>query len=82
MMPYRSKRSLLVPPMFVPENQRAPFPRLIGKVRPSICIIVLCDNDLVVLMCITTIFYIVDISVTVLPDGLDKPYSSLVFRFT
>ncbi|MCJ8733216.1 hypothetical protein PDJAM_G00220690, partial [Pangasius djambal] len=27
MMPYRSKRSLLVPPMFVPENQRAPFPR-------------------------------------------------------
>ncbi|XP_016312921.1 cadherin-13-like [Sinocyclocheilus anshuiensis] len=32
MMPYRSKRSLLVPPMFVPENQRAPFPRLIGKV--------------------------------------------------
>ncbi|XP_073706295.1 cadherin-13 [Garra rufa] len=31
MMPYRSKRSLLVPPMFVPENQRAPFPRLIGK---------------------------------------------------
>lgn len=33
MMPYRSKRSLLVPPMFVPENQRAPFPRSIGKVR-------------------------------------------------
>ncbi|XP_016091779.1 cadherin-13-like [Sinocyclocheilus grahami] len=31
MMSYRSKRSLLVPPMFVPENQRAPFPRLIGK---------------------------------------------------
>ncbi|XP_058244395.1 cadherin-13 [Hemibagrus wyckioides] len=31
MMPYRSKRSLLVPPMFVPENQRAPFPRSIGK---------------------------------------------------
>uniref|UniRef100_A0A8C2BDI1 Cadherin-13 n=1 Tax=Cyprinus carpio TaxID=7962 RepID=A0A8C2BDI1_CYPCA len=33
MMPYRSKRSLLVPPMFVPENQRAPFPRLIGKIQ-------------------------------------------------
>ncbi|KAI7802451.1 putative cadherin-13 [Triplophysa rosa] len=32
LMPYRSKRSLLVPPMFVPENQRAPFPRSIGKV--------------------------------------------------
>lgn len=31
LMPYRSKRSLLVPPMFVPENQRAPFPRSIGK---------------------------------------------------
>ncbi|KAG9273080.1 cadherin-13 isoform X3 [Astyanax mexicanus] len=30
--PYRTKRSLLVPPMFVPENQRAPFPRSIGKV--------------------------------------------------
>uniref|UniRef100_A0A3Q1INQ4 Cadherin-13 n=1 Tax=Anabas testudineus TaxID=64144 RepID=A0A3Q1INQ4_ANATE len=29
---YRSKRSLLVPPMIVTENQRAPFPRLIGKV--------------------------------------------------
>ncbi|XP_036399517.1 cadherin-13 isoform X1 [Megalops cyprinoides] len=29
-VPYRSKRSLLVPPMFVPENQRAPFPRTIG----------------------------------------------------
>uniref|UniRef100_A0A8B9KZ19 Cadherin-13 n=1 Tax=Astyanax mexicanus TaxID=7994 RepID=A0A8B9KZ19_ASTMX len=29
--PYRTKRSLLVPPMFVPENQRAPFPRSIGK---------------------------------------------------
>uniref|UniRef100_A0A9J8DFU6 Cadherin-13 n=1 Tax=Cyprinus carpio carpio TaxID=630221 RepID=A0A9J8DFU6_CYPCA len=35
MMPYRSKRSLLVPPMFVPENQRAPFPRLIGKLQVS-----------------------------------------------
>uniref|UniRef100_A0A672PUM2 Cadherin 13 n=1 Tax=Sinocyclocheilus grahami TaxID=75366 RepID=A0A672PUM2_SINGR len=35
MMSYRSKRSLLVPPMFVPENQRAPFPRLIGKVISS-----------------------------------------------
>ncbi|KAL7871114.1 hypothetical protein SRHO_G00086110, partial [Serrasalmus rhombeus] len=32
-VPYRTKRSLLVPPMFVPENQRAPFPRSIGKVR-------------------------------------------------
>ncbi|ROL43390.1 Cadherin-13 [Anabarilius grahami] len=32
-MPYRSKRSLLVPPMFVPENQRAPFPRSIGKIN-------------------------------------------------
>ncbi|KAF5904726.1 cadherin-13 isoform X1, partial [Clarias magur] len=31
MIPNRSKRSLLVPPMFVPENQRAPFPRSIGK---------------------------------------------------
>ncbi|KAI5623885.1 cadherin-13 isoform X1, partial [Silurus asotus] len=35
MTPYRSKRSLLVPPMFVPENQRAPFPRSIGKVISS-----------------------------------------------
>uniref|UniRef100_A0A8C1XSY6 Cadherin-13 n=1 Tax=Cyprinus carpio TaxID=7962 RepID=A0A8C1XSY6_CYPCA len=35
MMPHRSKRALLVPPMFVPENQRAPFPRLIGKVISS-----------------------------------------------
>ncbi|XP_035275824.1 cadherin-13 isoform X1 [Anguilla anguilla] len=26
----RTKRSLLVPPMFVPENQRAPFPKFIG----------------------------------------------------
>ncbi|TSK38477.1 Cadherin-13 [Bagarius yarrelli] len=32
---YRSRRSLLVPPMFVPENQRAPFPRSIGKVISS-----------------------------------------------
>ncbi|KAM4553903.1 cadherin-13 [Fundulus diaphanus] len=31
-LPYRSKRSLLVPPMIVTENQRAPFPRIIGKV--------------------------------------------------
>uniref|UniRef100_A0A4W6DCC0 Cadherin-13 n=1 Tax=Lates calcarifer TaxID=8187 RepID=A0A4W6DCC0_LATCA len=31
-LPYRSKRSLLVPPMIVTENQRAPFPRLLGKV--------------------------------------------------
>nr|XP_019935026.1 PREDICTED: cadherin-13 isoform X1 [Paralichthys olivaceus] len=30
-LPYRHKRSLLVPPMIVTENQRAPFPRLIGK---------------------------------------------------
>ncbi|XP_076841545.1 cadherin-13 [Brachyhypopomus gauderio] len=30
-MAYRLKRSLLVPPMFVPENQRGPFPRSIGK---------------------------------------------------
>lgn len=29
----RSKRSLLVPPMIVTENQRAPFPRIIGRVR-------------------------------------------------
>ncbi|XP_076588924.1 cadherin-13 [Chaetodon auriga] len=29
---YRSKRSLLVPPMIVTENQRAPFPRIIGRV--------------------------------------------------
>uniref|UniRef100_A0AAV2KZ61 Cadherin domain-containing protein n=1 Tax=Knipowitschia caucasica TaxID=637954 RepID=A0AAV2KZ61_KNICA len=29
--PYRTKRSLLVPPMIVTENQRAPFPRNIGK---------------------------------------------------
>ncbi|XP_043979806.1 cadherin-13 isoform X6 [Gambusia affinis] len=29
--PYRSKRALLIPPMIVTENQRAPFPRLIGK---------------------------------------------------
>ncbi|XP_028263750.1 cadherin-13 [Parambassis ranga] len=30
-LPYRSKRSLLVPPMIVTENQRAPFPRIIGR---------------------------------------------------
>ncbi|XP_075325478.1 cadherin-13 [Odontesthes bonariensis] len=30
-LPYRSKRSLLVPPMIITENQRAPFPRTIGK---------------------------------------------------
>ncbi|XP_032438546.1 cadherin-13 isoform X2 [Xiphophorus hellerii] len=29
--PYRWKRALLVPPMSVTENQRAPFPRHIGK---------------------------------------------------
>ncbi|KAJ8335504.1 hypothetical protein SKAU_G00388460 [Synaphobranchus kaupii] len=28
----RTKRSLLVPPMFVPENQRAPFPKFVGMV--------------------------------------------------
>lgn len=28
---FRSKRSLLVPPVIVTENQRAPFPRIIGK---------------------------------------------------
>ncbi|AWP08835.1 putative cadherin-13 [Scophthalmus maximus] len=31
-VPNRHKRSLLVPPMIVTENQRAPFPRLIGRV--------------------------------------------------
>ncbi|XP_072554701.1 cadherin-13 [Paramormyrops kingsleyae] len=31
-LPYRKRRSLLVPPMFVPENQRPPFPRAIGMV--------------------------------------------------
>ncbi|XP_029010371.1 cadherin-13 [Betta splendens] len=31
MLPNRSKRSLLVPPMIVTENQRGPFPRFIGK---------------------------------------------------
>ncbi|RXN00219.1 Cadherin-13 [Acipenser ruthenus] len=31
----RTKRSLLAPPMFVPENQRAPFPKSIGKVISS-----------------------------------------------
>ncbi|XP_029910110.1 cadherin-13 [Myripristis murdjan] len=30
-LPYRSKRSLIVPAMIVTENQRAPFPRIIGK---------------------------------------------------
>ncbi|XP_058848530.1 cadherin-13-like isoform X2 [Acipenser ruthenus] len=29
----RTKRSLLAPPMFVPENQRAPFPKSIGKMQ-------------------------------------------------
>ncbi|KAM3870096.1 cadherin-13 [Diretmus argenteus] len=32
MLPYRSKRSLLIPPMIITENQRAPFPRIIGRV--------------------------------------------------
>ncbi|XP_061102290.1 cadherin-13 isoform X3 [Conger conger] len=31
----RTKRSLLVPPMYVPENQRAPFPKSIGKLQVS-----------------------------------------------
>ncbi|KAL2093108.1 hypothetical protein ACEWY4_010420 [Coilia grayii] len=31
----RLRRSLLVPPMFVIENQRANFPRIIGKVIPN-----------------------------------------------
>uniref|UniRef100_A0AAQ4QE09 Cadherin-13 n=1 Tax=Gasterosteus aculeatus aculeatus TaxID=481459 RepID=A0AAQ4QE09_GASAC len=30
-LPFRSKRALLIPPMIVTENQRAPFPRKIGK---------------------------------------------------
>ncbi|XP_042268836.1 cadherin-13 isoform X2 [Thunnus albacares] len=30
-LPYRSKRSLLVPPMIVTENQRASFPKVIGR---------------------------------------------------
>ncbi|XP_060932457.1 cadherin-13 [Limanda limanda] len=30
-LPSRQKRTLLVPPMIVTENQRAPFPRTIGK---------------------------------------------------
>ncbi|MBN3309897.1 CAD13 protein, partial [Amia calva] len=34
-LPNRMKRSLLVPDMSVPENQRAPFPRPIGKVISS-----------------------------------------------
>uniref|UniRef100_A0A8C4NK72 Cadherin-13 n=1 Tax=Dicentrarchus labrax TaxID=13489 RepID=A0A8C4NK72_DICLA len=34
-LPYRSKRSLLVPPMIITENQRAPFPRIIGKLEVS-----------------------------------------------
>ncbi|KAM9351937.1 cadherin-13 [Symphorus nematophorus] len=33
--PYRSKRSLLVPAMTVTENQRPPFPRVIGKLIPT-----------------------------------------------
>ncbi|KAM6946121.1 cadherin-13 [Aplochiton taeniatus] len=31
-LPFRTKRSLLVPPIIVTENQRAPFPKPIGKV--------------------------------------------------
>ncbi|KAM6937390.1 cadherin-13 [Xenentodon cancila] len=31
-LPHRSKRSMVVPPVIVTENQRAPFPRIIGKV--------------------------------------------------
>ncbi|XP_061678491.1 cadherin-13 [Syngnathoides biaculeatus] len=30
-LPHRLKRALLVPPMIVTENQRAPFPRIIGR---------------------------------------------------
>ncbi|XP_027128789.1 cadherin-13 [Larimichthys crocea] len=30
-LPNRSKRSLLIPPVIVTENQRAPFPRIIGR---------------------------------------------------
>lgn len=32
-LPYRSKRSLFAPPMTVTENQRGPFPRVLGRVR-------------------------------------------------
>ncbi|KAM7002877.1 cadherin-13 [Tautogolabrus adspersus] len=31
-LPHRSKRSLLVPPVIITENQRAPFPKVIGRV--------------------------------------------------
>ncbi|KAJ8398633.1 hypothetical protein AAFF_G00421610 [Aldrovandia affinis] len=31
-LPNRGRRSILVPPMFVPENQRTPFPKTIGMV--------------------------------------------------
>ncbi|CAJ1057230.1 cadherin-13 [Xyrichtys novacula] len=31
-LPNRSKRSLLVPPVIITENQRAPFPKVIGRV--------------------------------------------------
>ncbi|XP_077954109.1 cadherin-4-like [Gasterosteus aculeatus] len=34
-LPFRSKRSLLIPPMIVTENQRAPFPRKIGTIDLS-----------------------------------------------
>uniref|UniRef100_UPI0037E882AF cadherin-13 n=1 Tax=Semicossyphus pulcher TaxID=241346 RepID=UPI0037E882AF len=30
-LPHRSKRSLLVPPVIITENQRAPFPKVIGR---------------------------------------------------
>lgn len=46
------------------------------------------DINLVLIMCIATIALVnhilcVDISVTVLPDGLNKPFlSSLVFKLT
>ncbi|GAA6101886.1 cadherin-13 [Tachysurus ichikawai] len=45
MTPYRSKRSLLVPPMFVPENQRAPFPRSIGKLPLLPIVIAIKENE-------------------------------------
>uniref|UniRef100_A0A3P9IS35 Cadherin-13 n=1 Tax=Oryzias latipes TaxID=8090 RepID=A0A3P9IS35_ORYLA len=34
-LPYRSKRSLFAPPMTVTENQRGPFPRVLGRLEVS-----------------------------------------------
>uniref|UniRef100_A0A8C7XPS7 Cadherin-13 n=1 Tax=Oryzias sinensis TaxID=183150 RepID=A0A8C7XPS7_9TELE len=34
-LPYRSKRSLYAPPMTVTENQRGPFPRVLGRLEVS-----------------------------------------------